>query len=149
MIGGYLVAVHSSGSGRISRGRTLRPELASPGIARALVRSACQDWQVDDQACEDALLIATELVANVVDHARTPGTITLSMDGGGLRIDVRDYYRCPPPRARSIDIEAPRGRGLQVVSALARRWGVTEFDDGKSVWAVLSVPSGAPLPAGG
>jgi hypothetical protein len=54
-------------------------------------------------------------------------------------IDVRDFDPSPPPQARPIDLAAPRGRGLQVVSVLAARWGVNEFDDGKSVWAVLSV----------
>src|SRR4051812_31925182 len=123
----------------------LSPEPTSARTARVLVRSACQQWQVDDEACEDALLVATELVANVVDHAGTHRKLTVSLDGEGLRIDVRDFYRCPPPQARPVDLEAPRGRGLQVVSGLAR-WGVTEFDDGKSVCAVLSVPSDASAP---
>jgi anti-sigma regulatory factor (Ser/Thr protein kinase) len=96
---------------------------------------------VDEEACEDARLVATELVANVVDHADTDCVLTVSMDGAGLRIEVRDFYRCLPPRPRPIDLHALRGRGLQVVSALSARWGVSEFDDGKSVWAELPVSS--------
>jgi anti-sigma regulatory factor (Ser/Thr protein kinase) len=148
-IRGYLIEVHSGGSGQVSRSWELTPKPASAGTARALARSACQDWQAEDEACEDALLIASELVANVVDHAGTHCTLTLSLDGEGLRIEVRDFYRCPPPRARPINPAAPRGRGLQLVSVLAARWGVTEFDDGKSVWAVLWVPSSAPVPTAG
>ena len=101
---------------------------------------------MDDEACEDALLVATELVANVVDHAGTRCELTVDVDGEGLQIEVRDFYRCPPPRPRPQDPRAPRGRGLQVVAALSIRWGVTEFDDGKSVWAVLPVSSDVPLP---
>ena len=145
-IGGYLTEVHSGGSDRLSHSWELSPEPTSARSARGLVRSACQQWQVDDEACEDALLVATELVANVVDHAGTHCELTVSLDGEGLRIDVRDFYRCPPPQARPVDLEALRGRGLQVVSGLTARWGVTEFDDGKSVWAVLSMPSAASAP---
>jgi len=82
--------------------------------------------------------------AVVVDHAGTHCTLTVDTDGQELRIDVRDFYPCPTPRARPADAEAPRGRGLQVVSVLATRWGVDEFDDGKSVWAVLPGPPRVP-----
>jgi anti-sigma regulatory factor (Ser/Thr protein kinase) len=128
----------------MSHGWQLAPDPASASLARVLIRSACQDWHVDDEACEDALLIATELVSNVVDHAGTQCKLTVATDGQELRIDVRDFYPCPPPKARPPDRSAPRGRGLQVVSVLATRWGVDEFDDGKSVWALLPIASEAP-----
>jgi hypothetical protein len=37
------------------------------------------------------------LVSNVVDHAGTRCELTVGVDGEGVRIEVRDYYRCPPP----------------------------------------------------
>ena len=104
-----------------------------------MVRSACLAWDIDDEVSEDAALVATELVANVVDHAGTPCTLTVGMDGDELLIDVRDFFPCPPPQALPADPNGPRGRGLLVVAAVSSRWGVTPFPDGKSVWALLPV----------
>ena len=136
----------SDGSSEPNRHWILLPEPESAGLARAVVESACRRWGVDDEACADALLVVTELVANVVDHAGTRCELTVDVDGGGVGIEVRDFYRCAPPRPLPVDPRAPRGRGLQVVAALSIRWGVAEFDDGKTVWAVLPVSSGLPLP---
>jgi hypothetical protein len=64
------------------------------------------------------------------------------------RIDMRDRYPCSPPQVRPVDLRAPREGGLGRVRA-GTRWGVVEFDDGKYVWAVLSVRSAVPVPAAG
>jgi hypothetical protein len=143
---GYLAQVSNGRSDGGSRRWDLLPEVRSTSAARALVGSACRDLGMDEEACEDAQLVANELVANVVDHAGTGCELTVAADGEGLRIEVRDFYRCPPPRPRPVDLRAPRGRGLQVVSVVSVRWGVTEFDDGKSVWAVLPFSGRAPSP---
>jgi anti-sigma regulatory factor (Ser/Thr protein kinase) len=129
--------VHTPGSDGASRRRDLPADLGSPRQARAVIRSACLAWNIDDGVCEDAALIASELVANVVDHAGTPCTLTVSVDVDGLLIEVRDFYPCPPLRPRPIDPSSRRGRGLQVVAAVSLRWGVTPLPDGKSVWALL------------
>ena len=135
---GYLLAVRNPGSGPAARHRDLPLDPSSARAARALVQSTCEDWAVDDDVCDDATLVASELVANVIDHARTQCRITVSVQDTGLRVDVRDFFPGPPLRPRPIDVHAQRGRGLQVVDALSAVWGVTEFDDGKSVWAVLA-----------
>jgi anti-sigma regulatory factor (Ser/Thr protein kinase) len=99
-----------------------------------------------DDVCEDAALVVTELVANVVDHARTSCQVRVNADGHGLRIEVRDFHPCSPPHPGPVDPGAVRGRGLQVVAALSTRWGVIEFADGKCMWAVLALPlPGEPL----
>jgi anti-sigma regulatory factor (Ser/Thr protein kinase) len=87
--------------------------------------------------CEDAELVATELVANVVDHAGTPCVITVSYDDPRLRIEVEDFYRCSIPTPPPVELSAPRGRGLLVVAGLSAEWGVRDLPNGKSVWAVL------------
>jgi anti-sigma regulatory factor (Ser/Thr protein kinase) len=118
-VAGYRTVVGSDGSGWWSRRRDLVPQPESASAARVLVGVACADWGVDGEICEDALLIVSELVSNVVDHAGTSCEVTVHRDGDGLRIAVRDFYRCPPPRP--IDLGARRGRGLQVVSPLSTR----------------------------
>jgi anti-sigma regulatory factor (Ser/Thr protein kinase) len=133
--------VHAPGSDWASRQRDLPAELGSPGAARAVIRAACLAWDIDDGVCEDAELVASELVANVVDHAGTPCTLTVSVDDEGLLIGVRDFYPCQPPQAQPLDPSSRRGRGLQAVAAVSSRWGVTPFQDGKSVWALLPAVS--------
>ena len=134
---GYPGWVQIPGSDEVSRRLDLPAELASPGEARAMIRSICRAGDIGDGVREDAELAATELVANVVDHARTSCMLTVTVIGEGVLIEVRDFYRCPPPQAQPFDPHNPRGRGLQVVAAVSLRWGVTPFPDGKSVWALL------------
>jgi hypothetical protein len=38
------------------------------------------------------------------------------------------------PRA----LRAGRGHGLHLIAALTQRWGVSDHDDGKTVWACLT-----------
>ena len=102
-----------------------------------MIRSACLSWGIDDGVGEDAELVATELVANVVDHAGTPCRLDVSLTDDGLLIEVRDFYPCPPPQPQPVNLSSRRGRGLHVVAAVSSRWGVTTFPDGKSVWALL------------
>jgi anti-sigma regulatory factor (Ser/Thr protein kinase) len=115
----------------------LPPDATAPGRARALLRAAARDWDVDGDLYQDAAMVVTELVANAVDHARTESTLTVCRDGRALRLSVRDARPCSPPRPRPIDPRAARGRGLQMVDALAAEWGVTPHQDGKTVWALL------------
>jgi anti-sigma regulatory factor (Ser/Thr protein kinase) len=115
----------------------LPADATAPGRARALLRAAADDWGVDGELYHDAAMVVTELVANAVDHARTPSTLTVCREGPDLRLSVRDSRPCSPPRPRPIDPRAARGRGLQMVDALAAAWGVTPHADGKTVWARL------------
>src|SRR5689334_21632189 len=109
----------------------------APRQARALLQAAARDWEVEEDLYQDAAIVVTELVANAVDHARTPSTLTVGWDERGLCVAVRDAHAGPVPRALPVDPTAPRGRGLQMIAALATTWGVTTHVDGKTVWAVL------------
>ena len=44
------------------------------------------------------------------------------------------------PRLRHPDDEDERGRGLQVVSQLAQRWGARRTISGKVVWCEQALP---------
>jgi anti-sigma regulatory factor (Ser/Thr protein kinase) len=109
----------------------------APRRARALLRAAVSEWDVDDDTYEDAAMVLTELVANAVDHAATANTVTIRLDDRGLHLAVRDARPGPAPRPGPVDPTAARGRGLQMVDALAVAWGVTTQADGKTVWAVI------------
>ena len=111
----------------------------APRRARALLRAVTQDWDIDDDLYQDAAMVVTELVANAVDHAGTPSTLSVDLDDRGLSVAVRDGRADCAPRPRPVDPTAPRGRGLQMIEALAVDWGVTVHADGKTVWAVLGL----------
>jgi anti-sigma regulatory factor (Ser/Thr protein kinase) len=132
-----LVSGSERGAPTRRRERALPADATAPRQARALLEAVVTEWGVDGDLHEDAAMVVTELVANAVDHAGTPSTVILGLDERGLYLAVRDGRPGPAPRARPVDPAAPRGRGLQMIDALAASWGVTVHEDGKTVWAVL------------
>jgi hypothetical protein len=55
-----------------------------------------------------------------------------------MRLSVRDWSVTPPVLRHPEPTES-RGRGLLLVGALARHWGVEPGPDGKTVWAELAL----------
>ena len=100
------------------------------------VRALLTGWGVPAEGVDDALLVVEELVANVIDHARTRFEIVVQVAGDALYVGVRDHST-REPRVQPRDPHAVRGRGLQLVTALAQRWGCDRHPDGKTVWAQL------------
>ena len=127
-------------SGEISMHRTIElpPEPASIRTARKFVRSVCRDRGINAETCDDACLVANELVANVVDHAGTPCVLTVMVGSDGLRITVEDADPGSLPTLRPLDVTARRGRGLQMIAAMSTACGVRVRAAGKAVWAQLS-----------
>jgi anti-sigma regulatory factor (Ser/Thr protein kinase) len=89
----------------------------------------------------DVRLCATELVTNVIEHvgAGTPVTVrVLDLRDGHTRVEVTD----PDPRALPLLLRATatdeHGRGMALLDALARRWGVEQGADHKTVWCELA-----------
>ncbi|PRY30249.1 ATP-binding protein [Pseudosporangium ferrugineum] len=83
-----------------------------------------------------ARLVASELVANAVEHAGGEIGFSVDCDGSSLKISVRDESSAPP-RAHRVS-EGLRGRGLRVVQAAAAECGWTlEPGGGKTVWATI------------
>jgi len=114
-----------------------------PAGVRRRLGPVLRAWCVEGETAEDVLLVVTELVANVVDHAGTPFEIELHRAPGRLYVAVRD--QCPtPPEPRGMDPHASRGRGLLVVQAVCRDWGYEVHDGtdadqpGKTVRAELA-----------
>ncbi|GLW07434.1 ATP-binding protein [Microtetraspora sp. NBRC 13810] len=95
---------------------------------------------------DDALVMATELVANAVRHTRSghPGghlTVLIGYRGDGTaRIEVIDEGAATVPAPREPDHETPdeSGRGLWLVQALSREWGVRLLrGDRRGVWVLV------------
>ena len=115
------------------------PVATSTARIRRGLRAVFAQWNLPAEAAEDALLVIEELVANAVDHARTPFRLTVDhvlADRPILHIAVRDD--CPQPlHVRPFSAQAARGRGLQLIETLTSRWGWDRTVGGKTVWAVL------------
>jgi anti-anti-sigma regulatory factor/anti-sigma regulatory factor (Ser/Thr protein kinase) len=120
----------------------LGPTLSAPAAARAFVQQVCRSWELDTPEATlvyRAVLLANELVANAVLHARTDLGLRLELRGDRLYIAVRDGS----PRLLHVvasDLHAPGGRGLWLVEQLAQAWGVDRHPDGgKVVWCTLKL----------
>ena len=103
----------------------------------------------DEMAACDTAIVATELAANAVLHARSGFTLTISRSAGMTRVAVRDNTPVagtgPAGPGEGIPFEVMTGHGLSVVAQLASRWAVEPLPRGKVVWAELPV-SGLPGP---
>jgi anti-anti-sigma regulatory factor len=114
----------------------LRPVPDACRQVRALVGHACATWHRRDAAAT-AMLIATELVANVVRHAHTTMEFTVGLRDGRLWLTVRDGSRLLP-RPGDPGVTDAGGRGLRLVRELTESWGVLAVPDGKVVWTRLA-----------
>lgn len=93
----------------------------------------------------DAELVVSELVTNALLHAGSPVTLRVTTERDSVRIEVGDGSRRAPLRALARP-EAMTGRGLSLVAALSREWGVEPSPGGgKVVWCELALV-GAPDP---
>ena len=89
-------------------------------------------------AADDAVLIVSELVTNAVVHGAGDVTLDVVVADDAVRVEVAD--REPElPDVLDYQADAESGRGLLIVSKLARRWGVRPVDNGKVVWADVAV----------
>jgi anti-sigma regulatory factor (Ser/Thr protein kinase) len=82
-------------------------------------------------------LVVSELVTNAVVHARTEIEVNVSVSADAIRIEVTDLGVDLPRHWTSED--GTRGRGLPILEALGRAWGVVESGVGKTVWCELTI----------
>lgn len=120
----------------------LAPRPASVKAARNLVTRACQVWSRPNLLA-DSWLIASELAANAVEHARTDFTVTMSCSDTGLYVVIHDCVSRFPGADELMLADGPaslgeRGRGLRLVHATAAAWGTMPTPDGKVVWAAVT-----------
>jgi serine phosphatase RsbU (regulator of sigma subunit) len=116
---------------------TLPSELTSARRARGLIRRPLKKWGLSDLQPVAELLVS-ELVTNAVRYAQGKIGLRLILEGA-LVCEVLDDSAALP-RLRHPDEDDERGRGLQVVSQIAQRWGARRSLTGKVVWCELPLP---------
>jgi hypothetical protein len=120
---------------------TLRATLDLPSVtrsaaaARRLVAQLLEAWAAESFR-DDATLLVSELVSNVVRHVagQLAMRVEVALSGPSLRVAVVDTSAVLPAVASG----GPRGgHGLGLIAAVADRWGSEEYAGGKRVWFEL------------
>jgi anti-anti-sigma regulatory factor/anti-sigma regulatory factor (Ser/Thr protein kinase) len=107
--------------------------------ARAAVRELCGERGLTG-VVDAAEVVTSELVSNAVVHARAPYLFAIRVGGSYLHLSVRDGSAAVPVRIGEAGSRSNGGGfGLMLVEALTVAWGVSAGDDGKVVWATLSL----------
>jgi PAS domain S-box-containing protein len=110
---------------------TLDARPARVGDARGLARQTLSAWGLS-RLSDTVELLVSELVTNALRHGA--GDIGLRMiRAGSLLCEVRDDGHDLPALCNAGPT-AENGRGLQLVTALADRWGSQRTPTGKVVW---------------
>jgi hypothetical protein len=115
----------------------LRLQLAGGAADVPVARRAVTDALAGERSdvVETARLLVTEVVTNVVIHARTSCLVEVERTRGSARIFVSDGSTAlPQPRVHGSD--ASTGRGLRLLGTLATAWGISKAPGrpGKTVW---------------
>lgn len=108
----------------------------TPAAARAFARQAVERGHASVSS-DHVALVVSELVTNAVVHGEGDITVSLDVEADAVGVEVSD--RDPAlPAPVDAPIDAAAGRGLLLVSRLARDWGVRPDRSGKVVWAQLA-----------
>lgn len=116
----------------------LSPEPREAARARRLVRGQLRSWGLADLT-ETVELLVSEVVTNAVRHAQGRRAELRLVRAGSLLCEVADEDHTLPTLLDARP-DAELGRGLRVVSSLAREWGTSRTADGKTVWFELALP---------
>ncbi|MFC8227629.1 ATP-binding protein [Streptomyces sp. NPDC057287] len=127
---------------------------AGVGQARHRMREQLRSNGVSDTVVDDAVLILSELLSNACRHGRPLGQHSEVGDGdiraawrvdgeGDLTVEVTDGGGPTRPVPATPSVTARGGRGLNIISALAQKWGVRDDTAGEvTVWALVSTDHG-------
>ncbi|OPG08262.1 PAS sensor protein [Streptomyces sp. GKU 895] len=108
------------------------------GRARATVREQLHEWGLGRLADTTELMVS-ELVTNAVRHSHSRPVELRLVRGETLLCEVDDDdHELPTLRNAGPDDEF--GRGLRIVSTLAREWGASRTNAGKTVWFEQTLP---------
>ena len=114
----------------------LEPVVGAARRSREVITEACGRWDQPGLA-GTACIVATEMVNNVVAHARTPMRVLLALHGDTMSVAVGDGSTVIPRFTGPVAPTSYGGRGLLLIDSVSARWGHLALPDGKVVWARL------------
>ncbi|MGW7218967.1 ATP-binding protein [Streptomyces sp. NPDC054826] len=118
---------------------------AFPGLAEQVVqaRHFVAALVAEKGPVDDATLVVSELATNAVRHSLSGAEggwflVVVGFGDGFVRIEVVDQGGERVPRLCDVTSQEEGGRGLLLIAACAKDWGVKNWPDGRSVWAELA-----------
>lgn len=123
--------------GRVDATKYVPPDARAVRDLRHFVERTLTEAGVPAETVDNAVLLTSEVLSNVVLHAATPAELRMTVDGQRVRIDVSDG-NARLPEVRVFDFVSASGRGLAILAAIASAWGVEPLPgQGKRVWFEL------------
>lgn len=118
---------------------------AFPGLAEQVVqaRHFVGALVAEKGPVDDATLVVSELATNAVRHSLSGAEggwflVVVGFGDGCIRIEVVDQGGERVPHVCDVTSQEEGGRGLLLIAACAKDWGVKNWPDGRSVWAELA-----------
>jgi anti-sigma regulatory factor (Ser/Thr protein kinase) len=116
-------------------------EHAALSSVRHALEATLRAWQVPEDLVDTSTLLASELATNALVHGIGGVELRLRLSRDHLLLESVDGGH-HMPRRRRAEQDDEGGRGLQLVAALAHRWGFRPSDDGKVVWVEFDLSGG-------
>jgi len=118
-----------------------------PEEVAAARRFVCASLPRGSDAWETAQLLVSETVTSALDQsapARGSGSLEVgyAVVGRRLRVEVSDDGVPARLRRRIHAVRSASGHGLELVRALASRWGVRESAAGRTIWFEVDITGG-------
>lgn len=95
---------------------------AAPRQARLWAAAQLEPLGLSPERTQDALLLVSELVTNVIVHTESPPTVTIEATVDQIEIGVSDTDR-EPAEIRDRPSDQVGGWGLRIVDQVASSWG--------------------------
>ncbi|MGP4044611.1 SpoIIE family protein phosphatase [Streptomyces sp. 2A115] len=108
------------------------------GRTRAVVREQLHVWGLNS-VVDTVQLLVSELITNAVRHSHSRPIELRLVRGDTLLVEVADDDHTLPTLLSAGPLDES-GRGMRVVTTLAREWGTSRTGSGKTVWFELTVP---------
>ena len=130
------------GSGELAEA-SFGPDPESAGEVRRFVEISCARWDVARNVVDVAVLLSSELAANVIQHVRTPFVVRIARTASTLEVAAVDGSVDLPTRFPP-SVERVGGRGIYLLDQLATRWGFERTPIGKTMWfSLMLIPQPA------
>ena len=130
-----------SDSGSVTARIVLADDPRAARAGRRFLREFLTRAEVPDEIAETAELCLSELVTNAIVHAGGRSELRATVEETAVTVSVRDQGGHTVDAVPDADRDPLRvdGRGLQLVAALADRWGSERDAIGTSVWFALEL----------
>lgn len=108
--------------------------------ARRTLQRTLEEWGVDADRVDSAVLCLSELVTNALMHTQGACAVRVMLDDGVLTLGVRDNGMGNGSAEAQDELLRVHGRGLQIVGAVASRWTAEVDSVGSTVWCTFDPP---------